>query len=95
VPKVACFAVAGVELWFNSNDHLPPHFHAEKAREWQVRVFFLRDPSDMTEIVYSRRSRRPSKSDLKEIVQQAAARRFALYSQWQTVVNVKTAGSER
>jgi len=95
VPKVACFAVAGIELWFNSNDHLPPHFHAEKAREWQVRVFFLRNSKEMIEVGYSNRPRRPSKADVKEIVQQTEAHRTELYAQWEVAVNVKTPGPER
>jgi hypothetical protein len=41
VGKVDSFSVPGVELWFNSCDHLPPHFHASRRGEWEVRVFFL------------------------------------------------------
>jgi hypothetical protein len=95
VPKVACFAVAGVELWFNSNDHLPPHFHAEKVREWQVRVFFIEGARGMFEVVYSNRKNRPSKSDLKEIVQLTEAHRAELLAQWEVAVDVKTPGPER
>lgn len=39
--KVDAFSLAGVDLWFNSSDHLPPHFHASRRGEWEVRVFFL------------------------------------------------------
>ncbi len=39
--KVDSFSVPEVELWFNSSDHLPPHFHASRRGEWEVRVFFL------------------------------------------------------
>ena len=39
--RVDAFSVPGVELWFNSSDHLPPHFHASRRGEWEVRVFFL------------------------------------------------------
>jgi len=87
--------VAGIELWFNSNDHLPPHFHAEKPREWEVRVFFLRGAQEMFEVVYSNRRRRPSKSDVKEISQQAESHRAELLEQWERVVDVKTPGPER
>ncbi len=31
--RVDAFSVAGLELWFNSSDHLPPHFHARRALE--------------------------------------------------------------
>jgi len=95
VPRVACFAAAGIELWFNSNDHLPPHFHAEKLREWEVRVFFLREPQEMFEVVYSNRRRRPSRSDVKEIVRQAEAHRVELLEQWERAVDVRAPGPER
>jgi hypothetical protein len=39
---VGCIEVAGLNLWFNSNDHLPPHFHASKLGEWEIRIYFLR-----------------------------------------------------
>ena len=95
MPKAACFSLGGIELWFNSNDHLPPHFHAEKPREWEVRVFFLRDAHAMIEIVFSNRARRPSKADLKELVQLTEAHREELLVQWEAAVDVKTPGPER
>ncbi len=39
--KVDCFQVPGVELYFNSSDHLPPHFHVHKPDKWEIRVYFL------------------------------------------------------
>jgi hypothetical protein len=39
--KVDAFNVAGLELWFNSEDHGPQHFHAGRPGEWEIRVFFL------------------------------------------------------
>jgi Domain of unknown function (DUF4160) len=95
VPKVACFSAAGIELWFNTHDHLPPHFHAEKTREWQVRVFFMRDTEEMFDVVYSTRTRRPSRADLKEIAAQAKAHRMRLLEQWEAAVDVKAPGSKR
>jgi hypothetical protein len=41
VGKVEAFTVAGLELWFWSGDHAPPHFHVKKAGEWEIRVSFL------------------------------------------------------
>lgn len=38
--KLDCFHMAGVDLWFNSSDHEPPHFHARKPDKWEIRVFF-------------------------------------------------------
>lgn len=33
--------IAGLDLRFNSSDHLPPHFHARKPGAWEARIFFL------------------------------------------------------
>ncbi len=39
--QVDAFVVGGLDLWFNSDDHRPPHFHARRPGEWEIRVFFL------------------------------------------------------
>jgi hypothetical protein len=86
VPKVDALTVAGLELWFNSNDHRPPHFHAEKSGEWAVRIKFLESPDEMVEVIYSAKRNRPSRSDLKELTELAAANRVALLEEWETKV---------
>lgn len=45
--RVDCIQLAGADLFFNSLDHLPPHFHAHRPGEWEVRVFFLRERDQM------------------------------------------------
>lgn len=39
--RVEAVAIPGMDLWFNSSDHLPPHFHARKPGRWEVRVYIL------------------------------------------------------
>ncbi|NCR39243.1 MAG: DUF4160 domain-containing protein [Microcystis aeruginosa W13-11] len=39
--KVESFNLDGLDLFFNSHDHLPPHFHVRKPGQWEIRVFFL------------------------------------------------------
>lgn len=39
--RVDAFVLQGLELWFNSSDHLPPHIHVKRRGEWEIRVFFL------------------------------------------------------
>jgi hypothetical protein len=41
VGSVTAFSIPGLDLWFNSSAHLPPHFHARKPGRWEVRVFIL------------------------------------------------------
>ena len=38
MPRVEAFAINGIELWFNSADHDPAHFHARKPGAWEIRV---------------------------------------------------------
>ena len=39
--RVTVMAIPGLDLWFNSSDHLPPHFHARKSGEWEIRVYIM------------------------------------------------------
>jgi len=41
LPRLETFSVPGLDLFFNSLDHLPPHFHARRPGEWEIRVYFL------------------------------------------------------
>lgn len=41
MPKVVAFSLSGIELWFWSNDHAPPHFHACRVDEWEIVVRFM------------------------------------------------------
>lgn len=93
--RVTSFALAGLELWFNSDDHMPPHFHAERPGEWEVRVYFLRDRADMSETRWTTRPGRPSQGDLRRLAGLAEANRAALVTEWEQKVNVKTPGGER
>lgn len=88
-------SVTGIELWFNSNDHLPPHFHAERLGDWQIKVHFMRVQSEMVEVVYTARPRHPTKGELKELLLQAETHRVALLKEFDRKVNVKGPGSKR
>lgn len=93
--RVSYIALAGLELWFNSDDHLPRHFHAEKSGEWEVRVYFLRERADMFETKWSKRPGRPSQADLRELATLVEGSRAALLAEWELKVNVKTPGGPR
>ncbi len=93
--RVTSFALAGLELWFNSDDHLPAHFHVEKPGEWEVRVYFLRDRADMFETKWTTRPGRPSRGDVRELAALVEGSRAALLAEWEQKVNIKTPGGER
>lgn len=88
---VAALEVAGLDLWFNSSDHRPPHFHAEKSGRWGVRVRFMRDPGEMIEIVWGE----PRKAEVRALARLAAAKRFELLREWEAKVHVRDPGPER
>lgn len=80
---VKAFGFDGLKLWFWSNDHDPPHFHAKKNGEWEVKVHFLLDPSDMIEVKWA--VKKISASNLKSICSQAEQHREKLLAEWQEV----------
>ncbi len=95
MPKVVSLARHGLDLWFNSDDHLPPHFHAEKPGDWEVRVYFLRAAAEMFEPSWSMATGRPNKSDLKALARAVEANREALLTEWEAKVSVKAPGAAR
>ncbi len=46
MPPVDAFSLAGFDLAFLSNDHRPPHFHAVRRGEWEIRVYILTTTAD-------------------------------------------------
>jgi Domain of unknown function (DUF4160) len=67
--KLECFTIGGIELWFFSNDHLPPHFHAKRKGQWEVRVYFLESTtSEMFNVVWGKEVPRADTKLLEEMV---------------------------
>lgn len=96
MPKVASIRIEGLDLWFISGDHLPPHFHVEKAGgEWEVKVSFLLDDSEMFEVVWTKRPGRPSKRDLRALKAAVVACRAQLLEEWHEKVNVGREGEDQ
>ena len=69
MPKVECFEIPGLTCWFWSNDHNPPHFHAKKNGEWELRVRFLED--EMFEVVWGEAPKAKVLRQLARIVRRA------------------------
>jgi hypothetical protein len=91
VSKVEAFRIAGVYLWFNSADHKPPHFHAERPGAWEVRIYFLRHPNEMVEIKWGR----PKRAELRKLLALAESKRGPLLAEWERKVCVTDAGQEK
>ncbi len=80
---VRAFEMKAVKVWFWSEDHEPPHFHAKKSGEWEVKVWFLLVPSQMIEVVWS--EKKPSSTTLKNLRTLAERHRAELLEQWSAI----------
>ena len=83
---VKAFEIAGLKLWFWSNDHQPPHFHAKRSGQWEVKVHFMLVPSEMLEVKWSDTS--ISQKTLKSLCSLAEKHRTSLLAQWEEVQDV-------
>ena len=92
VSRVTCIAFgASLNAWFRSNDHLPPHFHLEKAGLWEIRVFFRRSANTMIELVWGNG---PRGKEQRAIVMDVEANRENLEKEWSQKVCVTEPGAE-
>ncbi|MFN0056458.1 MAG: DUF4160 domain-containing protein [Planctomycetales bacterium] len=80
VPKVACFEIPGLSCWFWSNGRDPPHFHAKKAVEWEIRVRFMLSEDEMFELIWGRV---PRGRLLRQKSRAVAANRKELLAEWE------------
>ncbi len=84
MPKVTCFEIAGLTCWFWSNDHEPPHFHAKKEGEWEIRVKFPEGETQMFETVWGED---PGGKILRQLKKAVIKNRANLLVEWETNVN--------
>jgi len=80
VATVRAFEIEGVKIWFWSDDHDPPHFHAKKSGEWEMKVHFLLDRSAMIEVEWI--ETKPSGRAVRNLGALAEQHRVELLEQW-------------
>jgi hypothetical protein len=81
--KLDCFTIGGIELWFFSNDHLPPHFHAKRKGQWEVRVYFLESRmSEMFDVVWLKGKEVP-RVDMKLLEEMVTTYRVEILEEWE------------
>jgi hypothetical protein len=87
VGKVDAVVLEGLDLWFNSSDHLPPHLHARRRGEWEIRVYFLLCTDD--ELVFDCKwtKKNPSAKVLARIRKAVVECRVELLSEWEQKVS--------
>ena len=81
--KLSCFSIGGMDLWFWSNDHEPPHFHAKRKGEWEVAVRFLEREENMFEIKW--RKKPFSSHDRKALLHRVTEHRVELLQEWESI----------
>jgi hypothetical protein len=79
--RVRAFQIDGLHLWFWSGDHEPPHFHAKKSGQWEVKVRFLLPANEMIEVKWQ--EGRLSTSQLNQLRNLAEEHRVALLEEWE------------
>lgn len=80
--KVKAFSVGGVEMWFCSGDHEPPHFHARRPGEWEAKVFIEEHVTSMIQVVKPGDAH-ISRSDRRALVSGVEKHRFDLLQEWE------------
>ncbi len=85
---VVCIAIAGLRLWFNSLDHLPPHFHVTRRDEWEIRVFFLQctDTRLACELKWPKSGKGPNAATRDLLRRAVMAHQAELLAEWQSKV---------
>lgn len=83
--KVQAFSIEGLDLWFNSIDHRPPHFHARSPGRWEIRVYILECTKNQFkyEVKWGMIPIRRHREELREMV---LAHRVALLEEWERKV---------
>ena len=84
MPKVDCFEIPGLYCWFWSNDHDPPHFHAKREGEWEIKVKFAEGEEEMFEQEWGDT---PSGKTLRQLKKAITTHREALLAEWEAKVN--------
>ncbi len=79
--SVSVFSCQGIKLWFNSSDHQPPHLHAKKPGEWEVRVHIV---TGLCGVVW--RQKRIRQADLDCLLSGVQLNRFDLLREWEEKV---------
>jgi Domain of unknown function (DUF4160) len=85
--KVTSFSIVGMKLWFYSNDHEPPHFHAKRDGEWEYKVKFLEPVNNMFELVRSAKKAQMARTDRELLRALVERHRLQILREWEQKVN--------
>jgi hypothetical protein len=86
--KLKCISISGIQLWFYSNDHEPPHFHAKRKGEWEYKVKFLESAEEMFELVWSQKKRQMTKVERENLLELVEGNRIEILREWEQKVSL-------
>lgn len=87
MPNLKSFSVPGVTLWFYSDDHEPPHFHAKRKGKWEIRVRFLEEGEAMFDLKWRKSAKTVvSNQDKKDLAKQVQKHRLEILREWERKV---------
>ncbi len=89
--KVENFYIHGLEAFFRSSDHHPPHFHVKKKGQWEIRVYIITSTTKLHYSVKFPKNRRqlPNSKEEKLILNFVTKNREQLCLDWEAKVCVK------
>ncbi|MEM9275251.1 MAG: DUF4160 domain-containing protein [Cyanobacteria bacterium P01_F01_bin.143] len=90
--KVGGFNLDGLEAFFRSSDHRPPHFHIKKAGEWEIRVYIVTTTKSNLDYSFKfpkNNSKSINSKEQKKIINFVINNRGSLLLDWETQVCVK------
>jgi hypothetical protein len=88
--QVEAFTIQGLQLWFNSSDHLPQHLHVKRRGEWEIRVFFLECTEGQLAYEHKWGRKQPSARDRAVILAAVLEHQVALLKEWEGKVCTST-----
>ena len=83
--KVDAFTIGGLDLWFNSHDHGPPHFHARRPGDWEIRVYFLSCTENALDFDM-KWGREAPRTYIQALLHRVATQRAELLEEWERKV---------
>lgn len=83
--RVESFSASGLDMWFNSHNHVPPHFRARKPGSWEIRVFVLTCAYGNLDFEI-KWGGRPSAKEVKQLESAVVRCRAALLEEWEAKV---------
>ncbi len=94
MPIVSTFSISGLDIYFNSSDHIPPHIHVESAG-WHIRVFIDSSSKERGLHYEYKQPKYPpknfqgiSRKQRKLLLDKVVEHRAELLIEWQEKVNI-------